>query len=58
MVQKMFHGQFATAGDLAGTTADPLLIYAMETALQLHIAEMSDELRELYVTAYTLPRRA
>lgn len=46
LVQKMFHGQFATAGDLAGTTADPLLIYAMETALQLHIAEMSDELRE------------
>ena len=33
-------------------------IYAMETALQLHIAEMSDELRELYVTAYTLPRTA
>lgn len=58
LVQKMFHGQFATAGDLAGTTADPLLIYAMETALQLHIAEMSDELRELYVTAYTLPRTA
>ena len=58
LVQKMFDGQFATAGDLAGTTADPLLIYAMETALQLHIAEMSDELRELYVTAYTLPRTA
>jgi hypothetical protein len=52
----MFDGQFATAGMLAGEGADPLLLYALETALQLHIAEMSDPLRELYVTAYTLPR--
>ena len=51
LVKQMFDGQFATAGMLAGEGADPL-----ETALQLHIAEMSDPLRELYVTAYTLPR--
>lgn len=56
LVKQMFDGQFATAGKLAGEGADPLLLYALETALQLHIAEMSDPLRELYVTAYTLPR--
>ena len=56
LVKQMFDGQFATAGLLAGEGADPLLLYALETALQLHIAEMSDPLRELYVTAYTLPR--
>ena len=56
LVKQMFDGQFATAGMLAGEGADPLLLYALETALQLHIAEMSDPLRELYVTAYTLPR--
>ena len=56
LVKQMFAGQFATADTLAGANADPLAVYAMETALQLHIAEMSDTLRELYVTAYTLPR--
>ena len=56
LVKQMFDGQFATAEMLAGEGADPLLLYALETALQLHIAEMSDPLRELYVTAYTLPR--
>lgn len=54
--KQKFDGQFATAGLLAGEGADPLLLYAQETALQLHIAEMSDPLRELDVTAYTLPR--
>ena len=58
LVRQMFDGQFATADALAGKNADPLLVYALETALQLHIAEMSDPLRELYVTAYTLPRTA
>ena len=58
LVRQMFDGQFATADALAGKNADPLLVYALETALQLHIAEMSDTLRELYVTAYTLPRTA
>ena len=56
LVKHMFDGQFATADALAGKNADPLVVYALETALQLHIAEMSDTLRELYVTAYTLPR--
>ena len=31
------------------------LLYAMETGLQLHIAECSEPLRDLYVTAYSLP---
>ena len=35
--------------------ADPLLIYGVETALQLHICEISEPLRDLYTTAYTLP---
>ena len=31
------------------------MLYAVETAVQLHIAELTEPLRELYVTAYTLP---
>ena len=33
-------------------------MYAVETALQLHIAELTEPLRELYVTAYSLPTTA
>ena len=54
-VRQMFAGQFRTAAQIAGPQTDPLLLYASETALQLHIAELSEPLRELYVTAYTLP---
>ena len=31
------------------------MLYAVETAVQLHIAELTEPLRKLYVTAYTLP---
>ena len=32
------------------------LFYATETALQLHLAESSESIRNLYATAYTLPK--
>lgn len=31
------------------------MLYAVGTAIQLHIAELTEPLRELYVTAYMLP---
>lgn len=54
LVRQMFSSQFDLAEKLIGAAADPLLLYAAETALQLHITELSEPLRELYVTAYTL----
>lgn len=49
----MFSSQFVAA--TAMMPADnPLLLYALETGLQLHITELSEPLRELYVTAYSL----
>ena len=30
------------------------MLYAVETPVQLHIAELTEPLRKLYVTAYTL----
>ena len=54
LVRRMFGGQFDLAGQHSGA-ADPVFLYAVETALQLHIAELSEPLRELYVMAYTLP---
>ena len=54
LVKRMFGGQFDLAGQRSGTE-DPVFLYAVETALQLHIAELSEPLRELYVMAYSLP---
>ena len=49
----MFSSQFVAAAAMMPTD-DPLLLYALETGLQLHITELSEPLRELYVTPYSL----
>ena len=54
LVKRMFGGQFDLAGQYSGED-DPVFLYAVETALQLHIAELSEPLRELYVVGYSLP---
>ena len=55
LVTHMFSVQFSGARSMLGASADPLLIYGVETALQLHICELSEPLRDLYTAAYTLP---
>lgn len=50
----MFSSQFVAAAGMMPTD-DPLLLYALETGLQLHITELSEPLRELYVATYSLP---
>ena len=57
LVKRMFGGQFDLAGQHSGAE-DPVFLYAVETALQLHIAELTEPLRELYVMAYSLPTTA
>ena len=54
LVKRMFGGQFDLAEQYSGED-DPVFLYAVETALQLHIAELSEPLRELYVVGYSLP---
>ena len=55
LVTHMFGTQFSGARAMLGDGADPLMVYGIETALQLHICEISDSLRDLYISAYTLP---
>ena len=55
LTEFMFQNQFTIAGQIAQGETDPVKLYAVETAIQLHIAELTEPLRELYVTAYTLP---
>ena len=51
----MFGGQFDMARELANGAPSPAHVYAIETALQLALTEMNENLRDIYVEAYTYP---
>ena len=55
LVQFMFENQFALANSLTMGNTAPALLYAVETSIQLALAEINENLREIYVEAYTLP---
>ena len=55
LVKHMFSNQFNEIFSIIGSNAEPVMIYAAETSLQLYLSELSEPLRELYVTAYSLP---
>lgn len=58
LVDAMFKNQFDMAKDSSNVSQNPVLVYAMETAIQLAIVEMHENLREVYVEAYTQPQIA
>ena len=49
----MFTSQFEIAGQIVGKDATPAMLYAVETAIQLTLVELNENLREIYVEAYT-----
>lgn len=55
LVEVMFGGQFNAARSIAGANLPPLYVYAAETAIQLAITELNENLREIYIEAYSLP---
>jgi len=55
LLQFMFGNQFEAAGKVAGENASPVLLYAIETSIQLTLAELNEVLREVYVEVYTQP---
>ncbi len=57
LVTYVIEGQFRAARHLMeGKTEDPMFFYAVETVLQLHIAESSEQLRNIYASSYSLPK--
>ena len=59
LVPVVLGGQFRAAEDLLkDVTDDPILFWAAETTLQLYIAEASEQIRDLYITTYSLPKTA
>ena len=56
LVRFVLEGQFSAAKRMIKEkTEDRILFYAAETTLQLHMAESSKHIRELYSVAYSLP---
>lgn len=56
LIDVMFDNQFGMAQGIVNLPQNPVLIYAAETAIQLAIVEMNENLREIYVEAYTQPQ--
>ena len=54
-VEIMFSGQFDAARQLAADAPTPAHVYAVETALQLALTELNENLRDVYLEAYTCP---
>ena len=53
LVEFMFETQFAMARDAASGRLPPVCVYAVETALQMTLTELNENLREIYLEAYT-----
>ena len=51
----MFSNQFGIAGKIIGQNASPVMLYAVETSIQLTLVELNENLREIYVEVYTQP---
>ena len=53
LVAFMFSNQFAMARGAAGAELPPVCTYAVETAIQMTLTELNENLREIYIEAYT-----
>ena len=54
----MFDGQFGVARSIADSKLPSIYAYAVETAIQLTLTELNENLREIYIEAYTAPDTA
>lgn len=55
LVGTMFAGQFGVARGVVKENLPPVYTYAVETAIQLTLTELNENLREIYIESYTLP---
>ena len=53
LAEFMFSNQFAMARASAGEKLPPVCVYAVETAIQMTLTELNENLREIYIEAYT-----
>ena len=55
LTETMFGGQFGMARSIADIKLPPVYAYAVETAIQLTLTELNENLREIYIEAYSQP---
>ena len=55
LTETMFGGQFGMARSITDAKLPPVYAYALETAIQLTLTELNENLREIYIEAYSLP---
>ncbi len=53
LVRFMFNNQFGMARSTAGKNLPPVFVYSVETAIQLAITELNENIRDIYLEAYT-----
>lgn len=53
LAEFMFGSQFSSARLIAGESVPPVYVYAVETAIQLTLTELNENLREIYTEAYS-----
>ncbi len=53
LTEFMFDSQFAAARNIGPAGLKPIYVYAAETSIQLTIAELNENLRDVYVEAYS-----
>ena len=58
LVGTMFGGQFGVARSIADSKLPSVYAYAVDTAIQLTLTELNENLREIYIEAYTAPDTA
>lgn len=55
LIEFMFNGQFGAARNIIGLELPPVYTYAAETAIQLVLTELNENLRDIYLEVYSLP---
>lgn len=55
LMKFMYDNQFAIAENGQAMELPPVYVYAMETSIQLAIADLNENIRECYLEAYTYP---
>ncbi len=53
LVEFMFSNQFGAAKKVAGTQLPPVYVYAVETSIQMTLTELNENLRDIYIEAYS-----
>ena len=53
LAEFMFSNQFAMARGAVGKSLPPVYVYAAETAIQMTLTELNENLREIYIESYT-----